>query len=746
MNQFADETLRNKPYDKIFNELIAVGEAANIAVETVAEAYLDGKPRLRGKEKITASERDTAFWLSAFVKSVPGELWRSEILTLALSRYLAQEEVENVELLSFIATVAPETVCRAVRYSGLVLLPKSPRRVELEQISGLAPEIVELCRILNIFELANKEAMEAVETGKTALSKLSPFELLIYASLYAFECLVPLRFDVSTKFDEAGDKTEETWYAINDLFIWKLTTASEGALRLKEADIGESLKKHLMPFLFPSPTGLVARHDLRAEFKALVDAQVELNSFISRSADAFSYNDSIQFKRCGNRLEIVEIDAVAQAVWHRDGSKLSRLYGYWFNRALGEFVGSDIPTHQIGKKENHEGNRFAYFRAMQTRIQLTEVYGVEENVATDSGDHVNLFQALLSLELMTGFFRQDFLQLFARHLKESGHWATALGRMALNGIMADNQNRFPLTWSDRSDKIASIVSWTVNAEFPQGNPRIAAAILDFWSNDWVALSARLRKGEPGLHPELLERPIFKFGQLLVQLPWIVGLQRNSTAAINNLRRLGARRDEARAETRRIEERLGKLFEGRGFRVVLSWHPPVANYADAGEVDLICARDGVVIVVEIKSTFLRRTQREVWRHETTTLRKAGQQLRRKVAAVRRALAEEIELASLLGIDGTVATQNIIGWIVDTSIECDHQRFNGFLKVSLEELLIALRDERHLLDDPDGLLSGRKRGSQPELKSDVRQKSTLYPEGFTSVRFIEVIECESVWDEK
>ena len=39
--------------------------------------------------------------------------------------------------------------------------------------------------------------------------------------------------------------------------------------------------------------------------------------------------------------------------------------------------------------------------------------------------------------------------------------------------------------------------------------------------------------------------------------------------------------------------------------------------------------------------------------------------------------------------------IQGWIVDTSIECDHQRFCGFLKVSLEEVLIALRDDRHLL---------------------------------------------------
>ena len=39
-----------------------------------------------------------------------------------------------------------------------------------------------------------------------------------------------------------------------------------------------------------------------------------------------------------------------------------------------------------------------------------------------------------------------------------------------------------------------------------------------------------------------------------------------------------------------------------------------------------------------------------------------------------------------------------------IEHDHERFGGYLKVSLDELIIALRDDRHLLSDPAGLRSG------------------------------------------
>ncbi len=729
----------------MYVDLIESGELANVAMEKVVQDYLDGKPRNRAKKKITQGERNAAFWLSEFVNTVPVESWRSDLLTLALTRYLCQEKVANMELLGRIATVAPDAVCSAVRYAGLVLKPDSPWRIELDRIALTTPGVAELCCVLKIFGHAHSERIATVEKWKVALSALSPFELLIYSSLYAFEHLVPRRFDMPTMVEGADTWMQEAWDAINDLIIWKLKT-SDASVNLKEARIGPSLAKHLSPFLFPSPSGQFPRNDLLKAFGALVDAQIELNSFISQSADAFSYDDGIQFVRREERLEIEEIDPSARAAWQRDGSKLARLHGYWFYRAMDEFVSSDMATQLIGHSENHEANRLAYIHAMRTQLRLTEVYGMDETVMTDSGARVNLFQALLSLELMSAFFQRDFLERFVQNLKESGHWAAALGRLGFDGLVNGNQNRFPLTWSDRDAKIANIVGWTANADSPQGNPLVAAAILDFWTSDWVALSERLRKGESGLDPALSERPILKLGQLLVQLPWLVGLQNNSTAAINNLRRLGARRGETGGETRRIEERLGKLFEAQGFRVVLNWHPPVENHPNVGEVDLICARDGIVLVMEVKSTFLRRSQRDAWLHGTTALRKAGQQLSRKVSAVRRAFAEEVELASLLGVESLSTALTIHGWIVDTSIERDHQQFSGFLKVSLEEVLIALRDDRHLLNDADGILSGRYPEAEPEQTNDTQQKMTLYPEGFSAARFIEVIENESVWDKK
>jgi len=89
--------------------------------------------------------------------------------------------------------------------------------------------------------------------------------------------------------------------------------------------------------------------------------------------------------------------------------------------------------------------------------------------------------------------------------------------------------------------------------------------------------------------------------------------------------------------------------------------------------------------------------------------------------------------------------IRGWIVDTFIEHDHEQFNGFLKVSLEEVLIALRDDRHLLNDLEGLFNGTWMGAGHGDVAEFDKPPTLYPDGFSSSRFVEVIESEAVWED-
>lgn len=735
MNRPAEMFAAANYYDAQYDLSINSGVAPDLAQSRAVDSYLDGKPRLRGKKKITRTERDAAFWSSALIEDIPVAAWGSDGFLLALSRYFGQERVSNIPLLERLATTTPEALRCAVRHSGLVLRPHSPRRQELTQLAGASSVVAELCEVFAIFDNEHETLLNSVAAQKQRLSDLSPFEMLIYASFYAFEHLIYGYIEEPIRSDADSAALQAAWEAINKLLIWKLSTAPEGAIKQTEAEIGPMIQAHLAPFLFPSRAGQ-ARHDLRDAFEALVKAQINLDSFIDYSADAFSYDEACHFDRRDGRLYITEKDSTAREAWKLGDRKLAQLHVYWHLRAIEAFVGSGMDSVQIGRAENSEANRAAFLFACQTLLQLQEVYGLDETVRTDNGDWVDLFQALLSLSLMSTFYRSDFLEVFSQIRSTTDNWISALSQLAIDGFARGMKNRLPLTWSNREEKINNIIGWTVTADSPHGSARDAAAILDFWTCDWLSESARLREGRPGISPELFERPVLKMGQLLVQLPWLVGMQNNSSAAINNLRRLGQRRGEAKSETQRIEKRLSELFESRGFVVALNWIPPVGDGENPGEVDLVCAKDGSVLVLELKSTFLRRSQREAWFHSATTLRKAGQQLKRKVVAVQTALSKPSDLMTQLGLENA-APVSIHAWIVDTSIEADHHRFDGFLKVSLEEVLIALRDERHLLNEPACIMANPEQIAQ-------QMERTLYPQGFNASRFIEVIENALVWE--
>ena len=575
-------------YDELFDRL-SVRPSTPLAVESVAEAYLDGKPQVLRKKRTTRRERDRLFWSSRPVIECPSDSWNSEVMVLALARYLGQEPVAAAGLVSRVAKVAPAALVRAVRYSGLVLNQHSPRRTELDEAAVGQAEVLELCRVLTIFDLAYRHRLATLHMQKALLSDLSAFDLLVYASLYAFERLVPRDFETRTLSPATSADSQVAWDAINDLLAWKLEGTEASSLKLSDDDIGRSVVAHLRPILFEDDHGVAgaAFGRLRA-FHDLVAAQIELNEFVERSANAFSYDDSIRFVRQGDRLEIMEVDPGARTAWQRDGRKLERLHGYWLHRAMDDFVAyvaADPGRWAIGRPENGDANRLAWLRALQAHLCLREVYGVADAVVTDGGDRVDLFQALLSLNLMSVFFQADFLAAFATRLEATGTWIGALQRLAFDGLREGLQNRLPLTWSGRDAKVANITGWTVTAARPQGDASVASAILDFWTYDLVAMAAQFKGHSPGLRPHFYERPVLKLGSTLVQLPWIVGLQNNSTAAINNLRRLGARRGQARDETQRIEAALARLLESRGFTTLLNWKPPRDEH-DTGAVDVI----------------------------------------------------------------------------------------------------------------------------------------------------------------
>lgn len=398
------------------------------------------------------------------------------------------------------------------------------------------------------------------------------------------------------------------------------------------------------------------------------------------------------------------------------------------NRAVQAFIDSGMAEQIIGSPENHELNQLAYIKAVRSKLQLKQMYGLDEQVLLNDGSQVQLHHVLLASELTSVFFQSQFIQPFQHHLRESGVLAQALGCLAMNGLLT-GENRFPMTWSEEQEKIRKITGWTVCDEPPKGSADSAKAILKFWTSDFKALSQQL-KLQPGMPaPRLYEQTFYKIGRYSFQFPWVGAQQNTLTAAINNLRRVNAHRADMQVETQRVELVLAESLRQRGFAVEVGYRPLATEEDDAGEMNLICHRDGVVLLLEVKSGYIRSTTHEVWLHRTNILRKAAWQLRRKQVAVLSALMADQELRARLAYQGQHPQADLLAWIVDTSIELDGQSVDGFRVVSREALEVILRDEKYFLRPMDELDEGAR--------------DSLFPDVFTADRFIAVVESGELW---
>ncbi len=735
-----ESRIPNSCYERAFRAQTRSNACVAEAAVRVSEDYLAQKPR-----GTTAAFRDEAFWSSEFLRELPAGALRKEQLVLALAQYLAQDAVAAPpEALEHFAAVAPEAVSRAVRLSGLV---RKPRSLKWKEVVGLAEahpdELGEVVFVLKHFSSLVHRLLSTEATERLGrLSGLSLPEFVMHVGIDACRRIAR---------GEHRDLTDRRthWTAVGNLIASRAATVDARHTVPTNAEIRRSFGQ--LSMLVEGGRSRSGQADLLNEFRDLVENRIVLESFTGTWADAFSYNEpDIAVAKDGGKTHIeVGLGDRELEAWSKTNDRLSALRVYWLTRASAEFIrrGPKRPRAAALRR-----NWFVYMRAIAAHLRLAEVYGVDDTTWDATGAPVPVLNALFALEIVMETFENRLVSPYLRRSERHGNWSEALAWPARREWVAGFSGLLPIAWTDRAALIRRIAEWTVDSGRGRRDRRKAEAIreaeaiVDFWSLDCAELGRHFQRGDPGPAPTLLERPFLRMGGKLAAFPWMAGIDYDAAeAALGNLRRVGWRREEVRNETRRIEERLADLFKQCGFKVVAYWTPESAvEETVAGEVDLVCARDGGVLVLEVKSTWMRQTVGEAWRHRRAA-RHAGLQLRRKTAAVAAAITEDAGFAAALG-SGTTSTP-VRGWIVDTSLHHGHERFGGFLKVALEELVIALRDDSRLLRDIDqGFLLdyARQARSSPDDKGTAVRPG-LYPSGFSFSAFVDVVEGGRIWED-
>ncbi|RAU19956.1 NERD domain-containing protein [Nitrincola tibetensis] len=629
---------------------------------------------------------------------------------------LGHDEKVSASAVLCIAKRNPETIRWAIRYSGLFENQKSRlwQSLRKELTNQEWQEFFFVCdSLLEPIEYFDQQ----IDKAESELKSLSLIELLSYMSVLASDDIFE---------DESVSQSQHRWYVYDRIIKRKLSACTAKDFYLTDSILGKSLKKHLSPILFPTKSGSSGLCERKLYALAVLVAASSERLDYESSIDWFRFDPNCAYQMAPGEPVIYNVTDSGQKTWEQTEKKTNMLWLYWMNRATLAFMDSDLLFQQIGSAENHELNRFAYIKAIRSKIQLQTIYGLAEEVVVEDGKKVPLLQLMLASELISTFFQTDFIEALKEARAQTSTTVEALTLIAFNGAVM-GENRFPMTWSTPLEKARKIKGWTVCDQYPKGNLDVALSILKFWTYDLKSFSSTSETHQ-GVTPRITERPFYRIGDFSFQFPWVNGQQNNLTAAVNNLRRLGARRSEVKTETRQVEQQLAISLQAKGFKVVVGYQPQVTE-DDPGEVDLICYLDGVLLILEVKSGYIRSSKREVWLHKTNTIRKAAWQLARKQEAIKKAIKDDLTLAAGLQLDPSREHFNIHCWIVDTSIELDGQIIDDFLVVSREVMEVVLRDEKHLLSSVAYI--------------DVATKESMFSNGFSPVKFVEHIVSGNIW---
>lgn len=606
------------------------------------------------------------FWQSGFVGELSAEHLSSENYRIAFSQYLRYGKIER-DLCRNIADICPESFVSAVRKSGMIGQLQHNSWAVVDDLCRHSEHkpLLEFIAVVDSLHKSYEDRLKAYQDLKRTLN-LGQLSIMLYSSLYTYEYLLPKPETLCIPYQidpNSRITVDKLWQAFNTLLFQ--TTSSRKPV--SEKSIALLLRDKLVPFLWREGLTPLLIHEYE-QFKYLVALRVELDLYQNFVFNSYSYQEDTKYSLQNGQLQLENSGKDDSSEnWLE---KFSIIQAYWQWRGMQECVDTSYFL-RMDRGKNLIGNMTALAEAQGIILRLQEVFGIYEHLSNQQP--FDLFEAVLSLELSQQFYRQDFINQFVAMRQEGMPPFQALLLLMLDGLQI-GENRLPMTFWEKDRKAVRMSDWILSGS-KTSKKKSMAAILDFWSQD-------LRKMEKHSYAEL---PYYQADGIMLELPHRFGLQNLHTTVINHFRRLNKNRPSLGKETDRIEVQLAELFEKYGWQV-LAQHEPEEN--GVGEIDLIVIADKQVLVLELKSTFIKQNIREIYEYRYFVLKKAAYQLSRKCAYVRDILLPK------LGYKPEEITLH--SWIVDTTLEFDHQYIDGHLKISLEELLIQLRQHNNFME--------------------------------------------------
>lgn len=609
------------------------------------------------------SDKLDDFWSSKFIDNLTVQQIDSENFILALSQYIRSALVDKAVVLHLLR-LNQESVIKAIRQSGIIAQPDHHSWIILQDIASQS-SLLKLDDFLQTAKYVQLQYQERLNTYQLLKNKLQLDQVtaMVFSSLYAYEYLVleddylsiPYQLDTNDKIS-----VEDVWAAFHEV----ITSSNIERTKLTDKKLGQILKATMMPFLISKELNqtLIEKYE---NFKKLIAYKVEIHSYHNQVIDAYSYKLSTNYYLKNGQL-ILDSEPSNTNFFQE---KFTVLSTYWQWRGVDTLT--DNPYFErLDKGENIESNALALVKTQSIVLQLREVYGIENAVFEQDYD---LYALIFTMLLSQAHYVHDFVEAFKK-IKNSNnqHTFANLSQLMMDGLVI-GQNRMPVTFSKQKEKAIKMSDWIIEGS---KNKRVKemSCILDFWSRD-------LKEGSDQFY---IEKSFYTIDDYIFALPWMSAQKNFNTATINTFRKLYKNRVNLKSETDLMEQNLAALLSKYTDKVYSQYEP---SEAGVGEIDLIALSDHKVLIIELKSTYIKSSVKEIYEYKNFVLKKAAYQLSRKTKYVKEVFLPD------QGLD--TAKFSIHSWIVDTTLEFDHKYIDGFLKLSFEELVIILNEHKQYL---------------------------------------------------
>ena len=640
------------------------------------------------------------FWQSNFIKLLTVDEVRSENYIFALSQYIRYTITDKNICINYLK-LDIQSFILAVRYSGIILNSEHDSWGILKEISQEfdSEELCGFIQTVTHLQLQYKHRLAVYEDIQNKLN-IGQITAMSFSSLYAYEYLVPNKdfFQLPYQFDsEEKNSAEVVWRAFDEI----IKTSRKNTKKLTEKSLALALKFKMIPFLLGEGMTSELKHQYDL-FKKLVAIKVELINYKRNVLESFSFDFTVKYILKNESLSYLNQRNVKDN-WLE---KHSLLLNYWLIVGSQRLFDSDYIYRILPTGDNLEANAIALSKAFGVKEQLIQIYGICELKINKV--ELDLFDVMKTISLSQAHYLKDHIQKIEEFIPQSTSHLEALSKLMMHGFMI-GENRMPFTFATQQEKSKKMSSWIVEGSTNEKIKKMNQ-ILKFWTCDLYDLNDQAT---------YMQKPFYKIDDFIFQFPSLTAFQNLNTAMINYVRKLHKNRLELKSETDQIELNLAEKLEKIGFQVFCQYVPSEGN---AGEIDLIAMYENHVIVAEVKSTYIRSSIQEIYEYKNFVLNKASYQLDNKVEYIKRHFLSKHF--------GDINDVIIHSWIIDTTLEFDHEYFGDHLKVSLDEVIITSNCESEFMK--------KLVGEQFEIEKDEVQISPI--------QFLESIEKNIFWSKQ